>query len=124
VGPGESQIILFKKLSQACRFSMSRSYHFTESQASYESLVKTQGSKTQVEYDCYPFQIFFYTMWGGTDYYFLMENHEADHVCNATFGLTLENMQDVENPGTSTWEVKCGPGQTIRRKLIPIDPSV
>jgi hypothetical protein len=31
VGPGESQIVLLKKTAGACRLSMSRSYHFTES---------------------------------------------------------------------------------------------
>ena len=86
-------------------------------------MVKTHGTSVQIEYDCRPYDIFFYVMWGGYDFYLMMENNTADDVCMARFTLTLTNMQDAEQPGVTEWEVKVAPGESVTRKLFPIDPN-
>ena len=123
VPPGEERILVIKKLSPSCSYSIQRQYYFTQGQQNYLNMVKTHGTSVQIEYDCRPYDIFFYVMWGGYDFYLMMENNTADDVCMARFALTLTNMQDAEQPGVSEWEVKVAPGESVTRKLIPIDPN-
>mmetsp|Transcript_12873 Transcript_12873/g.14500 ORF Transcript_12873/g.14500 Transcript_12873/m.14500 type:complete len:214 (-) Transcript_12873:15-656(-) len=80
-------------------------------------------NKIQVTYNKQPYDIWIYTMYGGSDFYFLMENHSEDQLCKAKFKLDLRNMHDIDNPSSKSWVVDIYPGAKIVKKLSTTDSS-
>lgn len=64
-----------------------------------------------------PYNIWVYTMYGGTDFFFLLENKESKKLCKARFKLNLRNMHDTDNEGNTEWNLTIAPGEKIVKKL-------
>jgi len=62
-------------------------------------------------------------MYGGSDFYFLMENHTENQLCKAKFKLDLRNMHDTDNPSNKSWVIDIYPGAKIIKKLSTTDSS-
>ena len=62
-------------------------------------------------------------MYGGSDFYFVMENHTDNNLCKAKFKLNLTNMHDCDNPSAKEWTLTLEPGAKIMKKLSTTDSS-
>ena len=70
-----------------------------------------------------PYEIWIYTMYGGSDFYFVMENKTKTDICKAKFKLNLTNMHDTDNPVATEWTITMEPGCHIVKKLSTTDSS-
>lgn len=62
-------------------------------------------------------------MYGGSDFYFVMENKTLNDICKAKFKLNLTNMHDTDNPTATEWTITMEPGCHIVKKLSTTDSS-
>lgn len=62
-------------------------------------------------------------MYGGSDFYFVMENKTQTDICKAKFKLNLTNMHDTDNPTATEWTITMEPGCHIVKKLSTTDSS-
>lgn len=123
VSAGKSKIILLRRLDRYCKYDVEYKTRFSFGEKKYLEEIYDKGKKIQVTYNKKPYDIWVYTMYGGSDFYFLMENHTDDKLCKAKFKLDLRNMHDIENPSLDSWVVDIYPGAKIVKKLSTTDSS-
>jgi calpain-15 len=123
ISAGKSKIIILKRLDRYCKFEVEYKTRFSFGEKKYLEEIYDKGKKIQVTYNKQPFDIWIYTMYGGSDFYFLMENHSEDKLCKAKFKLDLRNMHDIDNPSSESWVIDIYPGAKIVKKLSTTDSS-
>lgn len=123
VSAGKSKIILLKRLDRYCKYEVEYKTRFSFGEKKYLEEIYDKGKKIQVTYNKQAYDIWIYTMYGGSDFYFLMENHTEDQLCKAKFKLDLRNMHDNDNPSSKSWVVDIYPGAKIIKKLSTTDSS-
>lgn len=123
ISAGKSKIIIMKRLDRYCKFEVEYKTRFSFGEKKYLEEIYDKGKKIQVTYNKQPFDIWIYTMYGGSDFYFLMENHTEDQLCKAKFKLDLRNMHDIDNPSAQSWVIDIYPGAKIVKKLSTTDSS-
>ena len=123
VSAGKSKIILLKRLDRHCKYDVEYKTRFSFGEKKYLEEIYDKGKKIQVTYNQKAYDIWIYTMYGGSDFYFLMENHTDNQLCKAKFKLDLRNMHDTDNPSNKTWVIDIYPGAKIVKKLSTTDSS-
>lgn len=123
VSSGKSKIILLKRLDRYCKFDVEYKTRFSFGEKQYLEEIYDKGKKIQVTYNKQAYDIWIYTMYGGSDFYFLMENHSENQLCKAKFKLDLRNMHDTDNPANKSWVIDIYPGAKIIKKLSTTDSS-
>lgn len=123
VSPGKSKIIILKRTDRYCKYEVEYKTRFSFGEKKYLEEIYDQGKKIQVTYNKQAYDIWVYTMYGGSDFYFLMENHTDNQLCKAKFKLDLRNMHDNDNPSAKSWVVDIYPGAKIVKKLSTTDSS-
>jgi len=123
VSAGRSKIIVLKRLERYCKFEVEYKTRFSYGEKQYLEEIYDKGKKIQVTYNKTAYDIWIYTMYGGSDFYFLMENHTENQLCKAKFKLDLRNMHDLDNPSAKSWVVDIYPGAKIIKKLSTTDSS-
>ncbi|CAI2386825.1 unnamed protein product [Moneuplotes crassus] len=123
VSAGKSKIVILKRLDRYCKYEVEYKTRFSFGEKKYLEEIYDKGKKIQVTFNKKPYDIFVYTMYGGSDFYFLMENHTDDKLCKAKFKLDLRNMHDIDNPSSKSWVVDIYPGAKIVKKLSTTDSS-
>ena len=102
---------------------MSFKSRFSFGEKEYLEEIHEKGKKIQVVHNGTSYDIWIYTMYGGSDFYFLMENLTPKYLCKAKFKLNLTNMHDVDNPHAQEWTLAIEPGSKIIKKLATTDSS-
>jgi hypothetical protein len=123
VSAGKSKIIVLRRTDRYCKYEVEYKTRFSFGEKKYLEEIYDKGKKIQVTYNKEPFDIWIYTMYGGSDFYFLMENHTESQLCKAKFKLDLRNMHDLDNPSAKSWVVDIYPGAKIVKKLTTTDSS-
>ncbi|CAI2386441.1 unnamed protein product [Moneuplotes crassus] len=123
VSAGKSKIVILRRTDRYCKYEVEYKTRFSFGEKKYLEEIYDKGKKIQVTYNKEPFDIFIYTMYGGSDFYFLMENHTEDKLCKAKFKLDLRNMHDIDNPSSKSWVIDIYPGAKIVKKLSTTDSS-
>lgn len=123
VSAGKSKIIVLRRTDRYCKYEVEYKTRFSFGEKKYLEEIYDKGKKIQVTYNKAPFDIWIYTMYGGSDFYFLMENHTESQLCKAKFKLDLRNMHDLDNPSAKSWVVDIYPGAKIVKKLTTTDSS-
>lgn len=123
VSAGKSKIIILKRLDRYAKYDVEYKTRFSFGEKKYLEEIYDKGKKIQVTYNKKAFDIWIYTMYGGSDFYFLMENHTENQLCKAKFKLDLRNMHDIDNPSSDSWVIDIYPGAKIVKKLSTTDSS-
>lgn len=123
VSAGKSKIIVLKRLDRYCKYEVEYKTRFSFGEKKYLEEIYDKGKKIQVTYNKQAYDIYIYTMYGGSDFYFLMENHTDSQLCKAKFKLDLRNMHDIDNPSAKSWVIDIYPGAKIVKKLSTTDSS-
>ena len=98
VSPSKHKIIVFKRTSNQINWKISYKSWFSFGEKEYLEEIYEKGKKIQVVHNTVPYDIWIYTMYGGSDFYFVMENKTKTDICKAKFKLNLTNMHDTDNP--------------------------
>lgn len=98
VSPGKHKIIVLKRLANSIKCSITYKSRFSFGEKQYLEEIYEKGKKIQVVHNKIPYDIWIYTMYGGSDFYFVMENKTDKCICKAKFKLNLTNMHDTDNP--------------------------
>ena len=123
VSPGKHKIIILKRLERKIRYSVNYKSRFSFGEKQYLEEIYEKGKKIQVTHNNINYEIWIYTMYGGSDFYFVMENKTEKDLCKAKFKLDLRNMHDNDNPTTKEWTLTLEPGCKIVKKLSTTDSS-
>jgi len=123
VSAGKSKIILLGRQDRYCKYEVEYKTRFSFGEKKYLEEIYDKGKKIKVTYNKQPYDIIIYTMYGGSDFYFLMENHTENQLCKAKFKLDLRNMHDIDNPSSKSWVIDLYPGAKIVKKLSTTDSS-
>lgn len=123
VSAGKSKIIILRRTDRHCRYDVEYKTRFSFGEKKYLEDIYDKGKKIQVVCNKIPYDIWIYTMYGGSDFYFLMENHTTSSLCKAKFKLDLRNMHDTDNPSNEQWVIDIYPGSKIIKKLSTTDSS-
>jgi hypothetical protein len=123
VSAGKSKIVILKRTDRHCKYDVEYKTRFSFGEKKYLEEIYDKGKKIQVTYNKQAYDIWIYTMYGGSDFYFLMENHTDNQLCKAKFKLDLRNMHDTDNPINKTWVIDIYPGAKIIKKLSTTDSA-
>ena len=118
VSAGKSKIIILRRVDRYAKYDVEYKTRFSFGEKKYLEEIYDKGKKIQVTYNKKAYDIWIYTMYGGSDFYFLMENHTENQLCKAKFKLDLRNMHDIDNPSNESWVIDIYPGAKIVKKII------
>ena len=123
MSPGKHKIIVLQRTANRIRWQIDYKTRFSFGEKQYLEEIYEKGKKIQVVQDKKPYDIWVYTMYGGSDFYFVMENNTNDLLCKAKFKLDLRNMHDNDNPQAKEWALTLEPGAKLMKKLSTTDSS-
>ena len=85
VPPKESRIVIMRRTAREASYSIAYYAKFEYTDNKYIKDLQHKGKKITATYKDVEYDIFVYTMYGGSSFYFLFSNETADYECDATF---------------------------------------